>query len=106
MAQCREHQPIWTRGTAVSRQQPTEERLRMKRIDLVTDKKGGGWVAESGGEPVRGTRAPTKEEAIKKTANAAKRDPEAVTVKIYKENGSIQEERTYPRKADPRSRKG
>jgi Uncharacterized protein conserved in bacteria (DUF2188) len=74
----------------------------MKRIDVV--KKGDKWVAESGDRIV--TSAPTKEEAVKQTAQAARRDPEAVTVKIHKVNNRIQEERTYPRKADPRRSKG
>ena len=74
----------------------------MKRIDVV--KKGSAWVAESGSKVV--ARAPTKTEAVQKTAKVARRDPDAVTVKIHKVNGRIQEERTYPRSADPRSSKG
>lgn len=74
----------------------------MKRVDLV--KKGQQWVEESGGKAVR--RGPVKTKAIKKTAQAARRNPEAVTLKIHLERGPIQEERTYPRKADPRRSKG
>jgi len=74
----------------------------MKRIDIV--KKGNGWVAESGKTPV--AKAPTKTAIVKKTAAVAKKSPEAVSVKIHKVDGKIQEERTYPRKADPRSSKG
>lgn len=74
----------------------------MKRIDVV--KKGQKWVAESGNKVV--AQAPTKVKAVQKTAKVARRDPEAVTVKIHKTNGRIQEERTYPRSADPRSSKG
>jgi hypothetical protein len=66
----------------------------MKRVDLV--KKGSQWVAESGGKSTK--RGPLKTEAIKKTAGAAEKDPEAVSLKIHLENGRIQEERTYPRK--------
>jgi uncharacterized protein DUF2188 len=76
----------------------------MKRIDVV--KKNDQWVGESVGRTVRGTRAPRKDEAIRNTARVAKADSQPVTVKIHKENGSIQEERTYPRKADPRRTKG
>lgn len=76
----------------------------MKRIDIV--KKGENWVGESGGQTVRGTKAPTKAESIKQTAQVARKDPEAVSVRIHKENGRIQEERTYPRSADPRRSKG
>jgi hypothetical protein len=76
----------------------------LKRIDVV--KKPDGWAGESGGKTVRGTKAPTKAEAVKQTAAAAKRAPEPVSVKIHKENGRIQEERTYPPSADPKKSKG
>lgn len=76
----------------------------MKRIDVV--KKGDKWVGESGGKTVRGTGATNKDRAVKNTAGVAKKSPEAVTVKIHKENGRIQEERTYPGSADPRRSKG
>jgi hypothetical protein len=74
----------------------------MKRIDIV--KKGNQWVAESGSAVV--ARAPKKTDAIRKTARVAKADPSPTTVKIHKENGRFQEERTYPRAADPRQSKG
>jgi hypothetical protein len=78
--------------------------VNVKRIDVV--KKGDGWLGESGGETVRGTKAPTKEKAVQQTIAAAKKDPQPVSVRIHKQNGKIQEERTYPRSADPRSSKG
>lgn len=74
----------------------------MKRMDVV--KKGDEWVAESQGKTV--ARAPRKEDAVRAAADIAKADAEAVTVKIHKEDGRIQEERTYPRKADPRRSPG
>jgi hypothetical protein len=74
----------------------------MKRIDVV--KKGAEWIAESGSAVV--ARAPTKVEAVRDTARVARADPQPVTVKIHKENGRIQEERTYPRAADPPRSKG
>jgi hypothetical protein len=76
----------------------------VKRIDVV--KKNDQWVGESGGRTVPGTRAPHKDEAVRNTARVARGDSQPVTVKIHKENGRIQEERTYPRKADPRRSKG
>ena len=76
----------------------------MKRIDVV--KKGNKWVGESRGRTVRGTGATTKKQAIKNTARVARKSPESVTVKIHKENGGFQQERTYPRPADPRQSKG
>lgn len=74
----------------------------MKRVDVV--KKGSEWVAESAGKTL--ARAPVKTDAVRATARVAKAAPEPVTVKIHKENGRIQEERTYPRSADPRRSKG
>jgi Uncharacterized protein conserved in bacteria (DUF2188) len=76
----------------------------VKRIDVV--KKNDQWVGESGGRTVPGTRAPRKDEAVRNTARVARGDSQPVTVKIHKENSRIQEERTYPRKADPRRSKG
>ena len=76
----------------------------MKRIDVV--KRGDGWAGQSGGRTVPNTKAPTKAEAVKKTAAVAKKGPEPVSVRIHKADGKIQEERTYPRSADPRSSKG
>lgn len=76
----------------------------MKRIDVV--KKGDKWVGENEGKTVRGTGAPTKDEAVKNTATVANKSPDPVTVKIHKEDGRIQEERTYPGSADPRRSKG
>jgi hypothetical protein len=76
--------------------------MTMKRIDVV--KKGDGWVGQSGGKVV--AKAPTKVEAVRKTAKAAKADPHDVTVKIHKQDGRFQEERTYPRKSDPPRSKG
>ena len=74
----------------------------MKRIDVV--KKGEGWVAESGNPVV--ARAPTKARFVQETARFARATAEPVTVKIHLANGRFQQERTYPRAADPRRSKG
>jgi hypothetical protein len=74
----------------------------MKRIDVV--KQGEEWVAESAGRTL--LRAPIKTEAVQAVAQLGRQSPEPVTVKIHKENGRIQEERTYPRSADPPRSKG
>jgi hypothetical protein len=76
----------------------------VKRIDIV--KKDGQWVGQSGGRTVPGTRAPRKDEAVRNTARVAKADSQDVSVRIHKQKGGIQEERTYPRKADPRRSRG
>lgn len=75
----------------------------MKRIDVV--KKGDGWFGKDGsGKTV--AKAPTKVDAVRKTAEVARKDSQAVTVKIHNETGGFQEERTYPRSADPKKSKG
>jgi hypothetical protein len=76
----------------------------MKRIDVV--KKNDEWRGESGGRALPGTRATRKEDAVRNTAQKARASSEPVSVRIHKENGRIQEERTYPRKADPSRSKG
>jgi Uncharacterized protein conserved in bacteria (DUF2188) len=76
----------------------------MKRIDVV--KKPDGWAGESAGRTVPNTKAPTKTEAVRKVAAVAKKGPQPVSVRIHKADGKFQEERTYPRSADPRSSAG
>jgi hypothetical protein len=69
-------------------------------------KKGGSWVGRSGGKTVRGTKATTKQSSVKKTAAVAKKAKKPTSVRIHKANGRIQEERTYPRSADPKKSRG
>jgi hypothetical protein len=75
----------------------------VKRVDLI--KKGNEWVAKTRSGVVI-ARAPKKVDAVRKTARAAQRDQQPVSVRIHNMNGRIQEERTYPRKADPRRSEG
>jgi hypothetical protein len=74
----------------------------MKRLDV--RKKGDTWVAESSGRAV--LSAATKAEAVRLSTAEAKRTPGPVSVRIHNMDGRIQEERTYPRGADPRRSKG
>ncbi len=76
----------------------------MERWDVV--KKGDRWRAERKGRAVPNTGADRKEDAVRNTAQKARAGTKPVTVKIHKENGRIQEERTYPRSADPSSSPG
>lgn len=76
----------------------------MKRIDVV--KKGDNWVGRSGGKTVPGTKAKTKQASVKKTAAVARKARKPTSLRIHKANGQIQEERTYPRSADPKKSKG
>jgi Uncharacterized protein conserved in bacteria (DUF2188) len=57
----------------------------MKPIDVV--KKRDGWAGESGGRTVSYTKAPTKAEAVKNVAAAAKKDPQPVSVRIHRTDG-------------------
>jgi hypothetical protein len=77
---------------------------RMKRIDVT--KKGDHWVAKAGDQVV--AKAARKVDAVRKTASQAKKMPEAVAVKIHKEDGRIQEERTARRdlRSAPRPKVG
>ena len=76
--------------------------MTLKRIDLVhqLDK----WVATTGNRVV--ASADTKERAIRETADAAKQMKDGCSVRIHTRDGRIQEERTYPRSADPRGSRG
>ena len=74
----------------------------MKQMDVI--KRPDGWAVMSGGRKAAG--AATKAEAVRAAAERARSSREPVTLKIHKLDGKIQEERTYPRSADPKRRKG
>jgi hypothetical protein len=86
----------------VTRAAPSTESTAVKRIDVV--KRTDHWVGESNGQVV--ARGRTKAEAVRNTANVARSDPEAVSVRIHTLDGQIRDERTYPRSTDPRAGKG
>ncbi|WP_312253755.1 DUF2188 domain-containing protein [Stutzerimonas nitrititolerans] len=66
-----------------------------------TDK---GWELRKEGGSRASKQAATKDELLRDTATFL--DGKTASVKIHKKDGTIQEERTYPRKADPRKSKG
>jgi uncharacterized protein DUF2188 len=74
----------------------------MKRIDIV--KSGTQWVARSGRDQL--ASGPTKQQVVRTTAQTARKVPGGASVRIHKLNGQVQEERTYPRRADPRRSRG
>jgi len=76
----------------------------MKEYNLV--KRTDGWAAESNGRTVRGTKAPAKAQPLQRTRDIARKAPEPISLRIHKTDGQFQEERTYPRFADPRSSRG
>ena len=76
----------------------------MRRIGVVRKKRGKGWVAKRESKVlVSGT---TKSTTVKKAAKVARKARKPTSRVIHKRNGRFQEERTYPRSADPRRSKG
>lgn len=72
--------------------------------DVHITKQGDFWVAREGTTDVQ--MAPRKEDCIQETAAWAEAQGEPISVKIHLENGQIEEERTYPRSADPTASPG
>ncbi len=80
--------------------------MATKRIDVVN--KRGQWIAE-GRKHREVATADSKAELVEKVSKKARSDAKkgkATSVRIHKKNGHLQEERTYPRSADPRRSKG
>jgi hypothetical protein len=67
-------------------------------------KDGDLWKLKKTGGKAASLTAQTKAEAISKMR--AFMSGKRATVRIHKQDGKIQEERTYPRSADPRRTKG
>lgn len=76
----------------------------MNNYHITKSKSGNGWdLKKEGGE--RATlKAETKAELVKATSQLLQ--DKGGSVKIHKGNGQIQEERTYPRSADPKKTPG
>jgi len=74
----------------------------MKRIDVVK-RKDGTWVGETNGRKVVG--GATKAEVVKAAAAKARSGREPTSVRIHKQDGKLQEERNYPRRADQHRRR-
>ncbi len=63
-----------------------------------------GWELRKQGATRASKTAATKDEMLQITA--AFLEGRTASVKIHKKDGTLQEERTYPRNADPRESKG
>lgn len=63
-----------------------------------------GWELRKQGATRASKTAATKDEMLQITA--AFLESRTASVKIHKKDGTLQEERTYPRSADPRESKG
>jgi hypothetical protein len=79
---------------------------KLPNYHLTRDKKRGGWQLEKDGSDRARARFETKAEALKGGALKAAVGQDGGSVKIHKQNGRIQQERTYPRGRDPKSSKG
>ena len=69
----------------------------MKEISVVHRQEH--WVAESGNEIL--LAADKKEDAVRLAVELARSLGEPVSVRIHRVDGQFQEERTFPRSADP-----
>lgn len=70
-------------------------------------KKGDKWaLKKEGADRTSKTFDTTKSDAVKQSAEFLKNKGGDASLKIHKQDGKIQEERTYPRSADPRKTKG
>ena len=69
----------------------------MKEISVVHRQEH--WVAESRNQIL--LAADKKEDAVRLTVELARSLGEPVSVRIHRVDGKFQEERTYPRSADP-----
>jgi hypothetical protein len=63
-----------------------------------------GWELKKQGATKASKTAKTKAEIVKIAGEFL--DGKTASLKIHKEDGTIQEERTYPRSADPSESKG
>jgi hypothetical protein len=74
----------------------------METYHLVPSK--GGWQLEKEGDARRIKFFATKREGIEFSTTHVRKN--TGSLKIHKENGQFEEERTYPRGMDPSSSKG
>lgn len=63
-----------------------------------------GWALKKQGAERASKTASTKAEIVKLASEFL--EGKTASLKIHKQDGSIEEERTYPRSADPRKTKG
>ena len=63
-----------------------------------------GWELKKAGAERASKRAATKQELVSVLADVF--EDKTASVKIHKADGTLEEERTYPRSADPRRSKG
>lgn len=79
---------------------------KLPKFTLSKDEKRDDWALSNDASNRVVRRFDTKGDATKGGALEAAVGPSGGSVKIQKENGRFQEERTYPGSKDPRSSKG
>jgi hypothetical protein len=75
----------------------------LRRIEV--KKSRNGWTAKTKNGRAFATGS-TKAAVVKNAAAKARKSTRPVSLRIHGRDGQIQEERTYPRAADPASSKG
>ena len=76
-----------------------------KRKTYHVTKMDDGWKGKLEKGDRASVKGKTKQEVVKKTIEIAKKQGNS-SVKIHKQDGKIQEERTYPKGTDPFPPKG
>jgi hypothetical protein len=76
-----------------------------RKVYTVENDSKGGWRGKAKGSTRAVAKGDNKAEVVKRTIEVAKKQPKA-RVRIKGKNGRIQNERTYPRRSDPRRTPG
>lgn len=79
---------------------------KLRKYDPTYDKKNDDWVLKQRGATAATRRFESKAEATKGGVISGALGKEGGSVAIRLKNGTIEEERTYPRSADPKSSEG
>jgi hypothetical protein len=74
--------------------------MSKQRTTYHVTKTDDGWEGKKEGSERASVTGNTKEEVVKKTIELAKKQEDSSVV-IHKQDGKIQEERTYPKSSDP-----
>lgn len=78
----------------------------MKKFHLTKDNDQWKLTKEGGERATKTFAGKNKEEATRESAEYLKNLNDAASMKIHKLNGQFDEERTYPKSADPKESKG
>ncbi len=74
--------------------------MSKQRTTYHITKTDDGWQGKKEGGERASIKGETKDEVLRKTIDIAKKQGDASVV-IHKQDGKIQEERTYPKSSDP-----